>query len=480
MKQRHGGRLHVYGGRAWLGLISGLVSLALVWAGLCMLDGFPLDWTAERLSVLSEGTRQTIARMEENGETATIYLVFQHATDSSLRNDLETLASSYARSSAIAVDTIDPVAEPGRVSPYQTDGQSISEGSAIVVCGDRVKVVPSREMYTYAVSSDGTYRISGVSAEQKLTAALRAVTGEGSVRVRFVTGHGEAGMAQCSRLVSRLKQENYDVAETTLGTADALEAGDVALLLSPVRDLTEEEYGDLCAFLDGGGRMLMGMDATVDMDALPRLKQLMARFSLSFLSGVVVEDSKRSDAWVTSPLYLMPTVHRESGAASGMKADWRVITPGSRAVSGPEIPLSGYDYEVILSTSSGSYIKQTDSEAYTREADDPMGEWTLAISAAHAVEGTGQETRAIFLGTLYTLVDNSLMNATYNLELSVNMIGYLAQREDALQVPVRAAADTAMKLPSAQTAWRILALTLSLPVLCALWGAIVMVRRRRR
>ena len=84
------------------------------------------------------------------------------------------------------------------------------------------------------------------------------------------------------------------------------------------------------------------------------------------------------------------------------------------------------------------------------------------------------------MGSLYALVDNSLLNATYNLDMSVAVIGYLAQREEAAAVPVRSVTDTSMPAMTAQEGWQALAVTLTLPVLAVLAGAIVLIRRRKK
>ena len=87
--------------------------------------------------------------------------------------------------------------------------------------------------------------------------------------------------------------------------------------------------------------------------------------------------------------------------------------------------------------------------------------------------------RAVLMGTLYTVVDNSLLSATSNLDLTASAIGFLAEREDAVSVPVREIGDTTMSIPSAATAMRILCLLLALPLGAVIVGAIVIVRRRR-
>ena len=458
-----------------------LLCACMIATGLYLLErgGVVWDLTPDALTTLSEGTLSTLESLED---TVHIHLVFRQETTSQLRQSLEILTDSYARAGRVAVDTLDPVTEPGRVRAFAESGKSIAEGSLIVTNSDesRYTVVDAADLYTYRVTSSGSYAVTGFAAEQKLTAAIRTVTGEEQQRIWFLTGHDEAGMADCSQLVSRLESENFAVGETSLLQGEALGSGDTLLILSPARDLTSEESQALDAFLAHGGRLLLACDASLDLSAMPHVAELAGRFSLSFVPGIVVEDAQMADYWMNSPLYLMPRVETGSDAMASMADGQRVILPGARAISGPEIPLSGYTYQTLLSTSDLAYICPLDSESMARDASMVTGRQQLAVSVSHYDETTGAETRAVFLGSLYALVDNSLLNSTYNLDMTLSMLRYLAQRDAAETVPVRALTDTAMPALTAQESWQLLAVTLALPVLAACLGAVVLLRRRKK
>lgn len=461
-------------------VLAALLCAAMVFAGLAALEsGAKVVWdvTPDLLTELSEGTLQTLDALEE---TIHMHLVFKAETESNLRWMLETLASSYERTGRAAVDTIDPVTEPGRIRGYAESGKSIAEGSVIVTNADesRYVVIAAGDLYAYQMAADGSYAITGLSAEQKITGAIRTVTGGDRKKVWFLTGHDEAGMSACAALTTRLRDENYDVAETTLPRADGPQGGDILLVLSPARDLTQEEADALDAFLRQGGRLLMAFDASLDLAKLPRFAEVAQRVSLRFESGIVVEDEKQTGYWMNSPLYLMPELNRESEALGGMQQGQRVILPGARAISGPEIPLSGYSYEALLSTSNQAYLCPMESDSIARTPDMPSGTQQLAVAVSHFEEST--ESRMVLLGSLYTLVDNSLMNSTYNLDFTMSVMRYLAQRETEASVPVRALNDDSMPAFTAQQSGRILAITLVLPVLAVLWGGAVLLRRRKK
>ncbi len=72
------------------------------------------------------------------------------------------------------------------------------------------------------------------------------------------------------------------------------------------------------------------------------------------------------------------------------------------------------------------------------------------------------------------------MNSTYNLDVTMSVMRYLAQRETEVSVPVRALNDDSMPAFTARESWRILAAVLALPVLAVLWGGVVLLRRRKK
>lgn len=463
-----------------LRVLVALACVALVCAGLFVLEDrgrVVWDLTPDQLTELSEGTQQTLDALTEPVQ---LHLVFKAETDSQTHWMLETLAGSYARSGLVEVDAIDPVAEPGRIRAYAESGKSIAEGSVIVASADdaRSVVIGPSELYAYQMKADGSYAMTGLSAERKITGAIRTVTGGERRQVWFLTGHGEAGMDNCTQLVARLEEENYAVGETTLAQDGTLESGDILLILSPARDLTDEEAGALDDFLEGGGRLLLACDASLDMDELPHIDEAARKFSLSFAEGIVVEDERRTGYWMNSTLYLMPAVNRESEALKSMGESQRVILPGARAIAGPEIPLSGCTYETLLSTSDLAYRCPLDSPTIARDAATETGTQQLAVSVSRTVDGG--EARVVLMGSLYTLVDNSLLNSTYNLDLTLNLMDFLAQRETQQNVPVRTLNDDSMPALTAQETWRVAAAVAVLPVLCVLLGAAVLIRRRKK
>ncbi|MBQ8654714.1 MAG: Gldg family protein [Clostridia bacterium] len=465
-----------------------LRSLALVMcavmisAGLCVLEekgNVVWDLSPNALTRLSEGTEAVLASLEE--ETC-LYLVFRAETDSVQRQMLETLASAYERRGNVVAATIDPVREPARIRAFAQSGRSIAEGSVIVTNADesRFALTDASELFTYQMDSSGGYVLTGFAGEQRITAAIRSVHGGERRQVWFLTGHDEAGMADCTQLCSLLADENYAVGELERIEDRIFQPGDVLLALSPARDLLDAEAEEISRFLQNGGRLLLACDASLDMTGMPRFSQLAQKVSLDFGSGIVIEDERSAGFWMNSPLYLMPALNLQSGALEGMEENQRVLLPGSRSITGPEIPLSGVTYEALLCTSDLAYVCPLDSDSMARDSSMLTGRQQLAVGVSRYDEEAQAEMRMVLMGSLYAAVDNSLLNATYNLDMTMSVIRWLAQRDNEIHVPLQTLQGHALPALTAQESWRVLLATLALPLAAVLTGAVVLIRRRRK
>ncbi|NLB90648.1 MAG: hypothetical protein GX786_05460 [Clostridiales bacterium] len=346
--------------------------------------------------------------------------------------------------------------------------------------GKSGKVIPAWELYTYANTKSGNIVQTGYAMEEKITSGIAHVVMEEIPRIFFLTDHGEVPMEKCDALITQLHRDNYLVEPLSLFKETNLEKGEVLMILSPTRDLTQQEYEMISQWMEEGGRLLYACDASVDMENIPYFHQLLSRYSLAFEEGMVIESNQFADYWMNSPMYLVPAIQTEAKALDQIKKTQKAILPGARGVTGPTMPLSGFTYEKLMTTSRGSYIKKTDSEVFTQEAQDPVGSFPLAQSIQWLNEEKGEEMRAVFIGSLYTIMDNSLLNASNNLDMTKAFLRWLTQRENNISIPAREMANTTMVITSAGTAWRIFAITLILPVFAVMIGFFMYIRRRKK
>lgn len=440
-------------------------------------------------TAITKFTDQTYATLDALDQDIHVYLLFQKGNSSQLRTQLEEIAAKYrARSGHITVETIDPVTEPNRVNKYKTttNNVTLSNGSIIVTNADetRVKLIPQSEMYSYQVNQQtGSYQVTSFNGESKLTQAIMFVTSESTPQVFFLTGHDEVSSSYCSTLVQQLSSENFEVKDLTLGPDAQLNSGDTVMILNPTLDLTGDEYDQLKAFLDAGGRMVFAEDTSTDMTKTPNFVKLLDYYGLGFKDGAMVEDETSSNNWLVNPAYIVPNLNAEHQITKD-SGSVRLILPMPRAVKMPEMPLSGWSYTELLTTSAKAYIKSQLSEqsVLEREPADEVGKQVLAASAQYVrdVNDSSKDTRILVLGSLYTLVDSQFTSSSHNLLFSLSAFDWLVDKNTTAYVRSKGMADTVLSIPNQNTYLLLAAMVvLVIPGIILVAGIWVHLKRRR-
>ena len=452
-----------------LRFLATVLALVLLYVSISMVTGhsrLQFDVTSSSLSSVSPQTREILSQLNTDVE---LISVFQASSSGSHRMRVESLMNTYAAFDHISCRTVDPIAEPAVLKPYTASGSSIQEGSVLVVSGNRFRVLPMRDMY----SSTGSENAAVFLLEEQMTSAIQYATGTEQKQVYLLEGHGEATLKDCSTLISALEDAGYRVSSTSLSPG-SIHPADLLIILSPVVDLTEDEQEMLFDLCGKGLCVFFALDASIDLQSIPRFLQFPALYSLSYVPGMVVEAESETDYWTSSPFYLMPHINAAARTLSAVPAEGRVILPGAMAISGPSIPLSGYTYETLLTSSKNASVLEGNSPAA------PSGILQLAVSVEGSTDESESPFRGIFIGSLYTVMDSSLLSASYNLDITKGLIAWLSEDTDSLSIaPKRLDSYTLQPLTSMQE-HRILIILLLLPLASLACGITVLIRRRRK
>lgn len=444
-----------------------------------------IDASSNQVTSFSDQTYEVLDNLDQ---PVHIYLLFQKATQSDLRITLEEIVNKYrARNSNITVETIDPVNEPGRVNQYKDSDVSLAEGSIIVTNGDetRVKLIKAGDLYNYTFDQQTyNYNVTGFNGESKLTTALMYVSSEDTPNVYYLTGHNEIASSSCSVLTTQLTNENYEVSDLELGTGTQLAAGDTVVVLAPSTDLTDDEYAEMSEWLKNGGRMMYVNDVSIDMSKLPNFTKLLDYYALSFKDGYVVEGEAATSSYLTDQRYVVPKLDSEHDITSALSGSGRLIMPMPRAIADPEMPLSGYTYTKLLTTSSQSFQKAADTQTniLKQEAGDETGPFTLAMGMLYQpdYEDPSKDTRIVLMGSLYALADTNYLYSTNNLDFTMNAFDWLVNRDVSVYIRSKSMASEQLAIPDATTLWLLTAIVvIVIPAIVLVAGIWVWVKRRR-
>ena len=441
-----------------------------------------IDLTATKVTDFSDATYQVLNELDQDVH---VYTVFRDGTSNSTRIQLEEIVNKYhALNKHVKVENINPETNPTLITKY-AGTSNVSEGSLIVTNADetRVKYVAYSDLYSSYTSSFTNRTQQVFVAENRLTSALLYVSSENTPRVFFLTGHGELDSEKyCTVFTDQMKNENYDVATLDMTTSDVeLAAGDTMIVVDPKRDLTDEQYETLRAWMDQGGRLLFSLSYDVDKTPLVNFMKLLAYYGLAYEDGQVIEAESASSNWTSATYMLVPNMDAEHEVTAQLVTDGKYLCmPNCRPIAPVEMPESGITYTNILTSSNKATVQNGD------EVSLP-GTKILAQTASKTyyddktqTYDSNKDVRIALLSNYYTLADTSLLNYSYNMDFTMSLMSWLVNRDVSVSVYSKTIADTTLRIPDSATAWTLAAIVvIAIPLIFLIAGIVVWVKRRR-
>ena len=189
-------------------------------------------------------------------------------------------------SSHVQLDYADYVSDPTFASQYPD--LELSEGDLLITCGDKVKQLQFSSMFNYSYNDAGDLYIVSSRAEEAMTSAIVNVLAETQVHVAVLTGNNVADMPAFTQL---LTDNNYVVSSVNLATDPLDDTYDLALLLAPQIDLSEDALTKLDSFLYNNGEYdkMLFCTADVSQSEQPNLAAFLKEWGVVIGSGAVFE-----------------------------------------------------------------------------------------------------------------------------------------------------------------------------------------------
>ena len=471
-----------YGGFSTLLLcvaLAALVALNLVFTDLEKKNGWRADFSFNGLTTQSETTREVLASL---AYPVHIYALYQKGSE-----DLplfELLDRYAAASDLVTWEQADVALNPGLLTRFQSKvtGESLTNDSLVVFCEatGRWKALSYQDFLTLSLNLEaGAYEVSGLSYESRITSAIAYVTRDEIPRVIAVQGHGELDEAATGVLAELLTNNYFDVQYGRLGEVTP-EPGDLVMLLSPVKDLTDGELEMLAAFEEAGGSFLFTCDYSDPVASMPNYAALLRSFGFLPKEGVVVASASEPGTYYDNMrINLIPYMlagEITSDLAGGYNT---LLLPGCRAFETPGQTDGGLIVTPLLSSGYGAYLHDVGSASLSldqREGDE-VGPFALALEATR-VTGSGEVSRAFVLGSSALLTSEQIHAMTDAEEFILRTAQFLlhAQPTD-LGIMAKAAVRPALSARSYGLG-SLMLVALPLAVLAA--AVVILLPRRNR
>lgn len=463
-------------------LVAGLFLVNVVATQLDRRYGLTVDLTAnaaykpgaDTIALLQNLTQeiQIYALATADGFSGSAYLV-----------QAQRMMEQYPRlSPRVKLTYVDYVLDPTFASRYPE--LTLAQGDLLVVSGDRLKQIKLADLFNYSRAPNGSLTILSSRAEEALTSAILYVISERQVRVAVLTGHGVANMPALTHL---LTENNYALTEVNLAVGALDDSYDLALLLAPQTDLSEDALKKLDAFLynQGAYGKTLFYSADVTRDALPNVAAFLKEWGIIIGDGAVFETTA-ARTYQYQPYYPVAEYVDDAYRAKLLDASAPVLMPLARPLELLFEARDGRFNEVLLRFSETSGVRPSSAvEGFSVEQAQrwgPMPALVLSSRRIYGVTGVTQFRSNLVVSASTAMLDaRSLQNTSLaNSDYLLNLFNTLCERQDVVNIQPKSLAGDSLAITTAQaSAWGILlAIVLPLSILAA--GVVIWAVRRRQ
>ncbi len=412
------------------------------------------DMTPNKKYSLSEQTHKILKELNKD---VTIYAFDQERNFGERRDVLGMYASTSNR---VKVKYVDPNRQPALAKEYGIR----TLGTIVVTAGDR----------HMEAQGDG---------EEGITNALVRVL-KGQRTACFIQTHGERNLGSTERdgydhFKKQLGDENYQTEELPfLQKMEIPKDCTMAVIAGPQNDYLPPEIDVINKYLHDGGRVLVMLDAGVD---LPNLTKLLGDWGVTVRNDLVIDENPVAQIFGTEPYMPLVVKYGTSPIVQPLN-NKATLFPLSRSFEVSKDSKPGVSVDSLCDTSSDSYgvtdwtpkIKEIQFHA----GKDVKGPLTLGVAGTLSGGGDKKtEGRFVALGTSL-IAANSFLGFQSNRDFIMNSINWLSADEDLISI--RATPPEAQHLNmNAEQMRRVLILgVFGIPILIILAGVMVWWQRR--
>ncbi|MBR5285248.1 MAG: GldG family protein [Clostridia bacterium] len=434
------------------------------------------DLSASSLFTLSAQTTELCKNLEN---PVTLY----HVVETGSEDDrIVSLLDRYAAAGNVTVHQIDPVLYPAFTGNYTQD--VVNNGSVIVVCGERSKVVDNLEIVVPVITNQDYYMLTGqpdgyeFDGEGAITSAIHYVTTDELPTIYTLEGHGETALPDY--ILSLIAKDNYTISSLSLMSAGGIPEDCNALIInSPRNDLSENELNLILTYMEQGGSVILLSDFGTGIR--PNFDALMATYGLQFVDGVVVE---RDSAYYFASgynHYLLPGLGEHEITASLLQNNLYVLMPQAMGIAETSSHRSTLRLTSLLTTTEQAYAKPNATTATTMEKEDGDIDGPFSVAAVVTESSNGGETKlAVYASSL--LLNEELNNLVSggNSDIFLSTIGWMCDYEQSMNIHAKPLAADALVVPADKAnLWSAVAV-IGVPLFILLSGVIIVLDRRKK
>jgi len=414
------------------------------------------DMTPNKKYSLSDQTRKILKGLNRD---VTIY-VFDRRDSFSQRRDLLDMFSTAAPS-RLTVKYVDPNHDPTLAKQF-----GIRTATTVIAAGDR------------HMEAQG-------DTEEAITNALVRVL-KGQRTICFIQGHGERSLEGADRdgyeqLKKQLDNENYQTETAALMQKMAIPSdATLVVIAGPQNDYLELEVDVLRKYVQGGGRLLLLLDAGVET---PNLAKLLTDWNVTARNDLVIDMNPVAQLFGTSPAMPLILKYGTNPIVQPL-ANRATLFPMARSFDIGKEPKPGVTIDQLCDTSPDSFgvedFNPKMEKVSFRPGKDLKGPLTIAVAGSLSSEGDKKPAgRFVALGTSLIASNNVLGSRSLsNRDFILNSINWLSADEDLISIRPTAPEAQHLTMNAQQMRQVLFLFVIGIPVFIIAAGVIVWWGRR--
>ena len=359
-----------YGGMATLLVVVVVVAL-LVINLLCSFITYRLDVTSNKFYSISNLTTSIINRLEDD---ITIYMFYETGKEDDYI--MEMVRRYDTASDKISSKLVDPVANPNFDEEFVLDEDKNTarvQANNVVVKDEQTgkfAILANTNLYNYEYDDSGNLSNVTYNAEQAITNAIVAVTGERTYKMGVLTGHGEASLP--TAMTSIIDNMFITIETLDLKTIEEIPLDmDMIVALTPTRDLLDSEKEILMEYLtvNNGNLFFVTGRATADT---PNWDEILTYYGVTATDYTIYEEDASNYYLAKYTLTLDCDLSAPDLFVSSLYgSDARLRFNRAKAIVTEDILRQGLTVTNIATTSNIAWAtEQEKSDPFTLEPGD--------------------------------------------------------------------------------------------------------------
>jgi ABC-type uncharacterized transport system involved in gliding motility auxiliary subunit len=310
----------------------------------------------------------------------------------------------------------------------------------------RAKQMGIKKMETLVLNYQGRITKIEEISEEKITNELIKLTRDKRQNICSVVGHGEQSFTNAaaeglSSVKKGLEDQSYDNREITLAQELKIPADcSAVVMMGPVKALFPSEIKALGEYLDQGGRLVLGLEASIAQgDQTAELRNLLKTWSVDVKGGLIIDPVSKM-LGVDASVPIIAQYNNEQAITKDFKQ--QAYLPFSRPVDPANPAVEGLTSTWIAKTTPKAWGEMNMASLAKGEVQldigsDIQGPLNVAVAVSGkrkaAATPATKETRLVVFGSAQ-FASNQYSRFGANIDLFLNAVSWALEDENLISI----------------------------------------------